>query len=158
MSLTVKIILDTRRIKMRTEKFPVKLRIIECGRTRDFQTIYDLSKGEFESFSAKKIKGNLQTIGENLREIERHATHAAKQIMSFDIADFERDFVYENQYFRPRKLKVKVVGKSAVEFDYSPYFGRFPLFSEDHSRPGCISRSYLAYIKKCCRRIGLAMH
>lgn len=160
MSLTVKIILDTRRIKMKTEKFPVKLRIIECGRTRDFQTIYDLSKEEFESFSAKKIKGNLQVIRENLKEIERQAMHAAKQIMPFDIADFERDFVYENQYFRPRKLKVKVIEDNIVEFDYSPYLKRFPLFSEDHSRPGCISRSYLAYIKKMLQedRIGNALN
>ncbi|MES2328556.1 MAG: site-specific integrase [Bacteroidota bacterium] len=160
MQITIKIILDKRRMKKSTETFPVKLRIIESGKTRDFQTIYDLTEKEYESLGEKKVKNHLQVIREHLREIERDASHAAKQIVPFDLSDFEKDFIFENPHFRPRKLKVKPVEENSIEFNYSTYLKRFPLFDEDHSRPGCISRAYLAYIKKLLQedRIGNALN
>ncbi len=160
MSATIKIILDTRRMKKKTGTYPVKLRIIERSKTRDFQTIYDLSKEDYESLSGRKIKSELQVVRENLRSIELGAQIAEKHIAPFSLSEFEKDFIIGHPFLRDRKIKAKPVEINPLEFDYSPYLKRFPLFNEDHSRHGCISAAYLDYIKKLLQeeRIGNALN
>lgn len=160
MSTTTKIILDTRRMKEKTGTYPIKLRIISNAKTRDFQTIFDLTKEDYDSLSKKRVGNDLQEIREQLKEIEREAASEVKLIRPFDFLGFEKSFVYMNPLFRPRRFKEEPVTSDNISFDYSPYFKRFPLFEEDHLRSGCISKLYLAYIKRLLQedRIGNALN
>lgn len=160
MHTTVKIILDTRRMKEKTGTYPVKLRVISNAKTRDFQTIFNLTKDAFESLTKKRVGNELQEIREQLKEIEREAANEIKLIRPFDFLDFERNFVYMHSLFRPRKFKEALQASDNISFDYSPYLKRFPLFKEDHSKSGCISKLYLSYIKKLLEeeRIGNALN
>ena len=66
MSATITIILDTRRIK-KSNKYPVKLRVT-CDRiTAYYQTVFDLSKDEYDKLSASRISNELQSIRDKLK-------------------------------------------------------------------------------------------
>jgi Arm DNA-binding domain len=105
MSVTLSIILDTRRIK-KSNKYPVKLRVTFERVTEYYQTIFDLTKDEYDKLSASRISNELQTIRDKLKEIERTAENSVKDLSSFSFTDFENEFIYNNAIlFRPRKLK-----------------------------------------------------
>src|SRR5665647_1158066 len=150
MTATISTILDTRRIK-RTSKYPVKLRVTFERITEYYQTIFDLSKDEYEKLSASRISNDLQTIRDKLKEIERTAENAVKELDPFNFMDFEKDFIQNNSLFRPRKLKAELPSKNEETFDYSLFYKKFPILLEDHNKPGTISISYLAFIKKVLR-------
>jgi integrase/recombinase XerD len=57
MQATTKIILDTRRVK-KQGTFPVKLRVIFRRATKDYPTIYSLSKEDFDKLTAPRINHN----------------------------------------------------------------------------------------------------
>jgi len=112
MSATLSIILDTRRIK-KSNKYPVKLRVTFERVTEYYQTIFDLTKDEYDKLSASRISNELQTIRDKLKEIERTAENAVKDLGSFSFTDFENEFIYNNAIlFRPRKLKPAIPSKS----------------------------------------------
>lgn len=70
MAVAVAIILDTRRIK-ENQKYPVKLRVNHKRVTVNYQTVFELSKGEHEKLSAPRIAAELQSIKAKLKQIER---------------------------------------------------------------------------------------
>ena len=82
MSATISIILDTRRIK-KSNKYPVKLRVTNERVTAYYQTIFDLSKDEYDKFSAPRISNELQSIRDKLKGIERTAENAAIVLSPF---------------------------------------------------------------------------
>jgi len=61
MSVTISIILDTRRIK-KSGKFPVKLRVTFQRVPEYYQTVFNLSKEEWEKLPASRISNELQAI------------------------------------------------------------------------------------------------
>ena len=160
MSATLRIILDTRRMKEKTGTFPVKLKVIYNCLSKDYPTVFDLTDDAFKKLSDKRTTNELQDVREKLKEIEREAGGAIKAIQPFTFSDFEHDFISENSLFRVKKQKEKPVPADSLEFDFTPYLKRFPIFTEDHSRPGCISRVFFAYIKKLLQeeRIGNALN
>src|SRR5437868_1030737 len=105
MSVTISIILDTRRIKKKINKYPVKLRVIFERVTEDYQTIYDLSQGDYNKFSAPRISDELKLTREKLNEIERTAKNIAKELEPFSFIEFETNFINGHPLFRRRKLK-----------------------------------------------------
>ncbi len=160
MSTTLSVILDTRRIK-KSNKFPVKLRVTFERVTEYYQTIFDLTKDDFDKLSASRISNELQTIRDKLKEIERTAENAVKDLGSFSFTDFENEFIYTNAIlFRPRKLKPIISFKSTSEFDYSSFSKKFPILLEEDSMPDTISFSYKNFIKKVLRegRISSGMY
>ena len=160
MSTTLSIILDTRRIK-KSNKYPVKLRVTFERVTEYYQTIFDLTKDEYDKFSASRINNELQTIRDKLKEIERTAENAVKDLGSFSFADFENEFIYTNAIlFRPRKLKPIIPFKSTSEFDYSSFSKKIPILLEEDSMPDLITFCYQNFIKKVLRegRISSGMY
>ena len=160
MSTTLSIILDTRRIK-KSNKYPVKLRITFERVTEYYQTIFDLTKDEYDKLSASRISNELQTIRDKLKEIERTAENAVKDLGSFSFSDFENEFIYNNALlFRQRKLKPAILSKDTSEFDYSSFFKKFPILLEEDSMPDTISFCYKNFIKKVLRegRISSGMY
>ena len=73
MSIQLSIILDTRRMKMKTKKYPVKLRVTFERAVQYYQTIFDLSKEEYKKLSSSRISEDLKQIQDKLRTIERDA-------------------------------------------------------------------------------------
>ena len=150
MSTTLCILLDTRRIK-KSKKYPVKLRVTFERLTEYYQSIFDLSKEEFDKLTASRISSELQSIRDKLKEIERTSENAVNELEHFSFADFEKDFIQKNNLFRQRKLKPEEPSQNTNEFDYSPFYKKFPILLEEIKKPGTISISYLAFIKKVLR-------
>ena len=110
MSTTLCILLDTRRIK-KSKKFPIKLRLTFERLTEYYQSIFDLSKEEFDKLTASRISSELQSIRDKLKEIERTAENAINELEPFSFADFEKDFIQNNNLFKQRKLKPSAFAK-----------------------------------------------
>lgn len=159
MSITISIVLDTRRIK-KTSKYPVKLRVISGRSSRHYQTIYDLSREDHEKLSAPRISSILQSIKENLKEIEKYANQAIDDAGKFSFPDFEKNFLLGNKYFVQRKRKVEIA-MTTIEavFDYSEFFKKCPILKEDYRQFDTIGYAYQNNIKRLIRerRIGSVM-
>ena len=158
MSVSLNVILDTRRIK-KSNKYPVKLRATFERIADDHQTIFDLSKEDFEKLGASRITGDLQSIRDKLRDIERTAQNAAVKLDPFTFEDFERDYIRNNIYFRQRKTKPISASGRSDEFNYEPFLKRFKILNEE-IKEGTVGIAYVAYIKKLLReaRISTAVN
>lgn len=160
MSATINIILDTRRMKIKTGKYPVKLQITFQRVTKHYQTIFDLSKDNYEKLFAPRLNAHLRYFKDKLKLIQRSSEDFIDAMNSFSFYEFERNFITNHELFKPRR-KLKEPEKIGIQdvFDYSSYYSRFPIFKEDHYRPGSISIVYLAYIKLLLQqeRIGTAL-
>lgn len=160
MSASINIILDTRRMKMKTGKYPVKLRITFKRVPRDYQTIYELTKEDYNKLTASRISNELQSVRDKLKEIQRTAENSIKEIDPFNFQELENDFIKDNPFFRSRTFKQVSIQAAPDEFDFSPFLKRFSaIFEEDH-QPGYISIVYLSYTKKLLQqsRIGSALN
>jgi integrase/recombinase XerD len=158
MTATISIILDTRRMKQ-SNKYPVKLRVTFQRVPEYYQTIFDLSKDEWEKLGASRISNELQIVRNKLKEIEKGATSSIDNIEPFSFEEFEKSFIKIHPHFRQRKQKEKRVPENSVEFDYTPFQKKFPILLEAVGKPGTLSFSYIVYIKKLLRegRIGTAV-
>jgi integrase/recombinase XerD len=158
MSATASIILDTRRMKQ-AGVYPVKLRVTYHRKYRDYPAVFDLSKEDYEKLQATRINENLQTIRNKLKSIKRLAEDFIKDANIFSFYEFEQGFIINNDKFKQKKPKEVKQVVSTDYFDYSPYFKRFSLFNEDHSKAGSISIVYFEYIKTLLQqeRIGTAL-
>jgi integrase/recombinase XerD len=159
MSVTIYLVLDTRRIKKRSGKYPVKLRVNFERGTTDYQTVFDLKKEEeYEKLSKTHIGEKLQEIRDKLNDLEVRAREYAKTLDPFSYAEFELGFVHQDPLFKPRELKRSATIEDPREFDYSPYLKKFPILQEQHPFPNCISVFYVFYTKELIRlgQIGTA--
>ena len=77
MPVSTQLILDTRRIKQKTGKYPVKLLVIHNRKPHRYQTIFELTKEEFKILSASRITVQLQKIRDSLKEIKRKSEESA---------------------------------------------------------------------------------
>lgn len=161
--MTVKMIiaLDTRRAKLKSNTFPIVL-LVRIGKDPyRYPTIFQLPEEDFEKLPAPRLTTALQEIKDKLRLIQRKADEYLENCGTFDKTDFENDFICGNPLFKPRKKKPKSVHADGEDdFDYTPYLSKFPIFKEDHSKPGCISSVFFFYIKKLIQeeRIGNALN
>ncbi len=126
-----------------------------------YPTIFRLTVSDYEKLPASRLAAPLQAVKDKLKLIERTADQYLEACGTFDRVDFENDFICGNPLFKPRKRKLKAAHTDdGDDFDYSPYLSRFPIFKEDHSKPGCISSVFFLYIKKLIQeeRIGSALN
>jgi integrase/recombinase XerD len=161
MSTTFNVILDTRRMKKTTGTFPVKLRVT-CDRVpRDFTTIFDLTSEDYGKLTKPRVSDDLQSARDKIKEIRNTAGTFIDGMGKFNFDEFERKFIAGNPLFKDRKIEEKLVEQqfAVYDFDFTPYHKRFPIFTEDHSRAGCISATFFEYIKKLIQegRIGSAL-
>ena len=150
MSTTTSIILDTRRVK-KTEKYPVKLRVTFQRATEYYQTVFDLSKDEWQKLPASRVSNELQQIRDKLKEIESKSKAVIENLEPFSFADFEKNFIQSHLNFRQRKKMIGFVTQNSDQFDYSPFYKKFPLLLETSTKGGTISYSYLIFIRKLIR-------
>jgi len=159
MLASLSVILDTRRIKSKTSKYPLKLRVTYDRKSRYYPTIYDLKEEEFAKLGAPNTRADLKVIRGKLKEIERSAETAAKDIFPFSFADFEKEFVLNNPSFLQRKAITDVKVEGNYGYDVSQYAHRFPIFKELTMPAGTILVTFRSYIDKLLRadRIGSAV-
>lgn len=159
MLASVSIILDTRRIKNKTKKYPLKLRVTYDRSPRYYPTIYDLKEEDYAKLGAPNAGAGLKAIREKLKEIERAAETATRDLSPFRFEDFEKDFIAGHPSFIQRKAirDVKVVGNYG--YDVAQYAHRFPIFNETIMPAGTLLVTFRSYIDKLLRadRIGSAV-
>ena len=161
MTATVSIILDKRRMQKKSGTYPIKLQIIYKSSPKHFQTVYNLSLENYEKLASPRLGPHLQFLKNQLKVLQRNAEDFIKEMEEFSFYIFEKNFIIGNQLFKPRKeIKEPVTPNIPDIFDFSPYYLRFPILKEDHSRPGAISRVYLSYTKQLLQqgRIGTALN
>ena len=99
--------LDTRRVKMKTGKYPVKLLVTFGRESRRYQTIYDLTKSEHENLSVSRVSEPMQKIRESLKLLKRTAEDTATALNPFSFEDSEKGFVFDNPLLHQRKYITK---------------------------------------------------
>ena len=157
MSILLSVLLDTRRMKMKTKKYPIKLRVTYEREVQYYQTIYDLSKEDYQKLSSPRISEELKKIREQLRSIERNAEDII-DLETFSFSEFEKDYILNNSLFHQRKAIKQNIVLQSYQFDISLYLHRFPIFKEEPPCQGTIKQVFLSYIDKLLRehRIGTA--
>jgi integrase len=159
MLASLSIILDTRRIKSKTKKYPMKLRVTYERKSRYYLTVYDLKEEEYAKLGAPNAGAGLKVIREKLKEIERSAEAAAKELFPFSFGDFEKEYILNNPSFLQRKAIKDVKVEGNYGYDVSQYAHRFPIFKEPAMPAGTILVIFRSYIDKLLRadRIGSAV-
>lgn len=158
MSTSLYVVHDTR-FKKKTNKYPVKLRVVFERKPRDYQTIFDLTVEDWKKLDASRVASSLQIIREKLKAIEASARECISKLESFSYEDFEKDYVLNNPLFRQRRSIKKAVLPTNYLFDRSLYEHRFPIFKESENEPGRLLSIHLYYIDKLLQehRIGTAV-
>ncbi|HUZ57548.1 MAG TPA: hypothetical protein VMU83_02045 [Hanamia sp.] len=141
MSIQLSIILDTRRMKMKTKKYPVKLRVTFEREVQYYQTIYDLYKEEYKKLSSSRISDELKKIRDKLRTIEKDA-EAVIDLETFNFNEFEKNYILNNPLFHQRKSIKENIVLQSYQFDMSLYLHRFPIFKEDSPPVGTIKQVF----------------
>ncbi|MEO7049989.1 MAG: phage integrase SAM-like domain-containing protein [Ferruginibacter sp.] len=153
------IVLDTRR-KKNNSLYPLKLRVYFKSKTVRYQTIYDLSKDDFDKLDSKRISANLANIKEKIGDIEFKAITATKKISPFDFEKFYDTFIRDNDVFNVRIKPSKTESVTHVPANDIPveWKKKFTIFKELHPGPDYISTVYQAIIKSLLyqARIGTA--
>jgi len=159
MSVSTTITLDTRRLKKRTGKYPVKLLVTHDRVPTRYQTIYELTEEEFKKLSSPRIGTDLQSIREKLKEVQWNAEKVAKTLEPFSFEEFEKDFILNHPLFHQRKSIKQSIAPANYLFDRKLYEHRFPIFKETDSEPGRLLAAFLNYIDKLLQehRIGTAV-
>jgi integrase len=144
----------------KNDKYPIKLRVTFDRISQYYQTIFDLSKDDYDKLFASRISNTLQSIRNKLKDLERTAENAAKALNPFSFSDFKKDFIQNNTLFQKRKSQQTVYVQFKSEFNYSIFHKKFPILKEDYLTKGTVFFSYSNFIKKILRegRISSAMY
>jgi integrase/recombinase XerD len=158
MSVSLYVVHDTR-FKKKTNRYPIKLRVVFERKTRNYQTIYDLTVEDWKKLDAPRVNCSLQTIRDKLRSMEASGRECISKQENFSFEDFEKDYILNNPLFRQRKSAKKAVLPTSYLFDRSLYEHRFPIFKETDLEAGRLLTIHLYYIDKLLQehRIGTAV-
>lgn len=148
MSASTSITLDTRRMKKKDGKYPVKLLVVFNSEPKRYQTIFDLTQQEYDNLSASRITDNLRTIRDYLKKIQRNAEDTISGIDPFDYQTFEKDFILNNKFFRQRKSIKSSIPQINFAFNVEEYKHRFPILKLPNPEPGTVLHTFLFYINK----------
>jgi integrase/recombinase XerD len=148
MSVSLAVILDTRRIKKKTNKYPVKLRVTYERQVQHYATIYDLSEEEYKNLSASRVSDMSKKIRDDLKQIQRKAEDAALSLQPFKFEEFEKDFILDHPSFHQRRVIIETLVPITYKFKTEEYANRFPIFQLPKPEPGTILATILFYIEK----------
>jgi len=148
MSVSLAMILDTRRIKKKTAKYPLKLRVT-CERlSQHYTTVYEITIEDHKKLSASRLSAGLQEIKEKILEIERAGARVVEDIDPFNFPEFEKNFILDNTFFRQRKSVRETTALVNHPFNKVLYDNRFPIFRLPKPEPDTILATFLFYISK----------
>jgi len=157
MSVTITRFLDTRRFN-NTNDYPIKYRLTFERKSKEYQSVFNLSKEDFEKLSFPRINKSLQEIKDDLKEIDRILDLFIKENTRFSFGMFENMILEDNKYFIQRKRSVEILPSisDVRDFDYAPFLKKFPILCERFNDPQTIGYAFLTTIKKLIRegRIG----
>lgn len=157
MSVHIKIVLDGRRAK-KSQKYPIKLRVTLGHRMKYYPTIFDLTKEDYGKLKSSRLSQELRKIGDIIKSIEAAATLTVQEMYPFAFLEFEREFVAHNKFLKLRQPK-DGSNFTSDEFDFGPFFKKFPILLEKNVVPGTVLAGYINYIKRLVKegRIGTAV-
>lgn len=160
MSTFVAIVLDRRRLKIKTNSYPVKLRVTYERRSRYYQTNYDLTEDAYANLRSSRLKEEHRAIRDSLKDLERDAEKFIRELEPFSFSEFEKEFILHNSSFRQRKAIKESLLQLHFECDLNAYKDKFPIFKNASPPPGTILTVFLSYIDRLLRehRIATATH
>ncbi len=128
MNITYRIILDKRRVKHKSGTYPLKLQVIFNRKPKLYQTNFDLSEADYLKMSSPRINSELQKVKDATKQLIREVEEFVWRLNTFTFFQFERDFVNYNELLKSkRNIKEPKDTHLKDEFDFSPYYKRFPL-------------------------------
>lgn len=145
MSVEVDIYHDTRTIRKKTGDYPYKLRVY-AGKPKLYPTVLGLTTEDHKKLIAKNLGERLQQVRDKLREIERAANEAINTMDPFSFEKFELEFLKDHPLFEQARIKFKALPPALKQFDFSPYYEKFPILLETFE-PGTIGEIFQAMIK-----------
>lgn len=149
MATTANIFIDTRAGKDKKSTCPVKLRVIHLRKSKEYATIHNLTPEDFQKLKAPNVSAYLQMIREDLKTTQASADAIIKRLNPFSYFEFHRDLVEDNPLFKQRKASMPDVPTAPPsEFDFTPYYAKFPILSQDHNEPGAISGVFCCIIRQ----------
>lgn len=160
MSVFVTIVLDTRRLKKKTNAYPVKLRVTFERKVRYYLTRYDLTEEAYSKLNSSRLKDTNLTISDALKDLQRDAEKLAKDLYPFSYLEFEKDFVLNHPSLKQTKSLQDSIPITSLSFEVATYKNKFPIFKNDSPERGTILFVFLSYIDKLLRehRIATATH
>lgn len=160
MSASATIILDTRRMKTKIGKFPVKLQVTYKSEPKRYQTIFDLSQKDFDHLKASRVSQELKPIKESLKQIQRNVEDVINAMQLFSFQKFEKEFILGHSDFKQRKNFQLKSEPLKLQHDVQTYRNKFPIFKKPVPEPGTILTVFLIYIDRLLRehRIATATH
>jgi integrase/recombinase XerD len=129
MPVPLSVQLDNRRLKKKTGKYPVKLMVTHEREPQRYQTVYELTQQEYDNLSASRVSEKMQKVRDELKLIKRGAEDLADKLEPFTFAEFEKEFILNNPFFRQRRVFKKAAGSANLadyKFDFTPYHKKFP--------------------------------
>lgn len=153
------ITLDKRWIK-KNGTYPVKLRISFKGKTRDFQTIYDLEPDDFKKLKASHLGKELREISQQLDKLLTKAETICQEMRTFTFEKFEFELYSGQHCLKQKNRKSQPLTLLAKELDLEPYRKRFTILTEVHPDKDYISYTFSEYIQNLLQqdRIGSALN
>lgn len=130
MSATANVILDMRRMKNKTAKYPLKLRVCFKRVTKRYQTIFELSDHDFNKLDAPRIGADLKSVKDKIKNLEKAVINFIEEIDGFSFIEFQREFIAHHGFFKQRNFKEKGEEMPSIlpsEFDFSPYEKKFAI-------------------------------
>src|SRR6478609_3592940 len=104
MSASIIVILDKRRMKKKTGKYPVKLQVTHQRIQQRYQTILEISDEDYQKVYSSNIGANLKKIRQQLEVTQRNAENFITEMNNFSFYVFERDFINRDKFYKPKKL------------------------------------------------------
>lgn len=159
MAASTIITLDQRRAK-KDGTYPVKLRISYKGKSRDFQTVYDLTLDDFQKLKASHPSKTLRETNHRLELLRTKADTICRQIRAFTFEKFEFELYAGDHCLKTKKKRTQSFTHLAKEFDLEPYKKRFPILTETHPDKDYISFTFSDYIQNLLKqdRMGSALN
>jgi integrase/recombinase XerD len=148
MNVTTNVFLDTRRIKKKSNAYPVKLRVTCNRKHQEYQTVFDLTSEDYKKLGASRVSDWLRDIKDKLREIESTASKVAKDLDPFTYEDFEKDYILDNPFFHQRNAIKASAVPVTNQFKIEEYGNRFPILKLPEPEPNTVLATTLYYIRK----------
>jgi integrase len=148
MNVTTNVFLDTRRIKKKTNSYPVKLRVTSNRKHQEYQTIYDLTSEDYKKLGASRVSDWLREVKDRLKEIESEASKVARGLDPFTYEDFEKDYILGNPFFHQRNAIKASAVPVTNQFNIEEYGNRFPILKLPEPEPNTVLATFLYFIRK----------
>ncbi|MBX9780885.1 MAG: site-specific integrase [Chitinophagaceae bacterium] len=159
MAASAIITLDQRRVK-KGGVYPVKLRISYKAKTRDFQTVYDLTPEDFRKLKAPHLGKELREISRQLDLLKSKAETLCSTMRGFSFEKIEFELYTGEPCLKKKKKREEPFTLLAKDLDLEPFKKRFKLLTDIHPGKDYISYVFSSYTQMLLQqeRLGSALN